>query len=65
MLEHATGDPLHPEAPPPPSVQRAIGALIQRVPVIEIALPDRLDALRASAEAVASLVKDADARRAA
>lgn len=64
MLEHATADPLQPQGVPPP-VQRAIGALVQRVPVIEVALPDRLDALRSSAEAVEIIVRRADVRRAA
>jgi hypothetical protein len=65
MLEHSTGDPLHPGAPPPPAVQRAIGALVKSLPVIETALPDRLDALRPSAEAIEALVRGVDARRAA
>jgi hypothetical protein len=65
LLAHATGDPLAPGAPPPPPVQRAIGALVRRLPVIELALPDRLEALGASAEAVEALVGRLGARRAA
>lgn len=66
MLEHATEDPLRPGAGPPPAAQRAIGDLAGRVPVIEIALPNRLEALRSSAEALEEMVRAVDdARRAA
>lgn len=65
MLDHSTADPLGPGVGPPAAVQRAIGALAQRIPVMEIALPDRLDALGASAEAIETLVRGVDAREAA
>ena len=56
LLEHRTRDPLDPRAPPPAAAQQAIGGLVRRVPVVELALPDRLSALADAAgevEAVA------------
>jgi len=52
LLEHATPDPLDPRGTPPPAVQQAIGGLVRRVPVVQLALPDRLTALADAAEAV-------------
>jgi hypothetical protein len=57
LLEHATVDVALPEAMPAPDVQRQVGALVRSLPVVEIALPDRLDALAASARAVEDLVR--------
>ena len=52
LLQHATPDPLDPAGAPPAVVQKAIGGLVRRVPVIELALPDRLTALAEAAGAV-------------
>lgn len=59
LLEHVTGDELNSAAAPAPALQRAIGELIGEVPVIEIALPDRIGALASSAAAVERIVRDA------
>jgi hypothetical protein len=63
LLQHITEDPLGGETPP--EFQRAIGRLVREVPVIEIALPDRLDALRSSAAEIEAIARSAGVRRAA
>jgi hypothetical protein len=55
LIEHATPDPLDPRRPPPAAVQQAIGGLVRRVPVVQLALADRLTALADAAEAVEAL----------
>ncbi|MFL6862561.1 MAG: hypothetical protein ACJ8DZ_06130 [Allosphingosinicella sp.] len=65
LLDHITEDALHPGAAPAPALQQAIGRLVGQVPITEITLPDRIDALASSAEAVERIVRNAQARRAA
>ena len=64
LLDHSTPDPLDPRAAPPPSVQHAIGGLVRRVPVVELALPDRLAALAEAAAEVEALATSLGSRAA-
>ena len=57
LLEHVTDDPACPGVLPSAPVQRQVGALVRSLPILEVALPDRLDALAASAEAVEGFVR--------
>jgi hypothetical protein len=62
LLDHATPDPLDPRAAPAVAVQHAVGGLARHVPVVELALPDRLAALADSAERIEALADRLRAR---
>lgn len=55
LILNATPDPLDTEGAPPREMQRAVGSLVRSIPVIELALPDRLSALPDSAAAVEAI----------
>lgn len=55
LLRHATVDAL--VRAPPPAVQRLIGAVVGSVPVLEVALPDRLAMIHVAAEQIEAMVR--------